>query len=145
MCIVKNKVYTRALEDLNRENSMKSKTSHHTNRKNLRIQNYFMYLKPADARLLFSVRSGTLDLKTLRKYNYEEADVLCRLYGKEEETADHIINKCMMVTRTEIIYDVYSLEREHVEIVVARIKMFLKLAEERKVMVEEGRDTNMGI
>ena len=96
-----------------------------------------MYLKPADARLLFSVRSGTLDLKTLRKYNYEEADVLCRLCGKEEETADHII--CMMVTRTEIIYDVYSLEREHVEIVVARIKMFLKLAEEKKVM-EENKD-----
>ena len=116
MCIVKNKVYTRALEDLNRENSMKSKTSHHPNRKNLRIQDYFMYLKP--------VRSGTLDLKTLRKYNYEEADVLCRLYGKEEETADHIMNKCMMVTRTEIIYDVYSLEREHIKIDVARVKMF---------------------
>ena len=70
---------------------MKSKTSHHPNRKNLRIQ------------------------------------------------ADHMINKCMMVTRTEIIYDVYSLEREHVEIVVARIKMFLKLAEEKKVM-EENKD-----
>ena len=118
---------------------MKSKTSHHPNRKNLRIQDYFMYLKPADARLLFSVRSGTLDLKTLRKYNYEEANVLCRLCGKEEETVDHIINICVMVTRTEIIYDVYSLEREHIEIVVARIKMFLKLAEEKKVM-EENKD-----
>ena len=131
-CIVKNKVYAHALEYLNQENSLKSKTSHHPNRKNLQTQDYFMYLKPADARLLFSVRCGTLDLKTLRKYNYEDADVLCRLCGKEEERVEHIVNKCVIVTRTEII-------REHIKIVVARIKMFLKLAEEKKV-IEEDKD-----
>ena len=125
------KVYTHALEDLNQENSLVK------NNRTILIEK-----KSSNPRLLHvpqTSRSTSSFLSTQWDTGpeNEEANVLCRLCGKEEETVDHIINICVMATRTEITYDVYSLEREHIEIVVARIMMFLKLAEERKVMDED--------
>ena len=92
--MVKKQIFWHALEYLNRENALKSRTSHHPARELLQTQDYFFYLQPADARLVFSIRCGTLDLKTLRKYNYAEGDVMCRLCGNKEETVNHIVNEC---------------------------------------------------
>ena len=123
--IVTNKVTKFAIEFLNKENSVKSKTSHHPQRVTLKTQEYFDYLWPEDARLLFSIRSGTLDLKTLRKYCYDSGDTLCRLCETEDETVDHIVNRCTEINRTSTISDVYSIEREDIMEVVGRVRAFV--------------------
>ena len=130
--IVTRKVLQYAFDCLVEENLQKSKTSHHPAPMKLGIRDYFLYLSPADARLLFSIRCGTLDLKMLRQYKYDDGDCLCRLCGKEEETVAHIVNICEMITRTVIISDVYSVVRGDVEAVVGRVKEFLDLAEKKK-------------
>ena len=137
--IVTKNVLDYALDCLVKENSQKSKTSHHPAPIKLSIQNYFLYLRPADARLLFSIRCGTLDLKMLRRYQYDDGDCLCRLCGIGEETVVHIVNVCEMITRTVIISDVFSVIREDVEAVVGRVKEFLDLAEKKKDQ-EDGKN-----
>ena len=119
--IVSKHVYTLALAELNHENSLKSKNSHYPDQSS-----------PADARLYFSIRCGTLDIKTLRKYQYDENDTCCRLCGKGPETLGHIISSCVKITRNNVVSDIYSLARTDVETVVARVKLFLTLAEEKE-------------
>jgi hypothetical protein len=125
-CNVKNKVYQYALEILNNECSEKSKTSQLSPYKQLMTQRYFYKLTPEDARTLFSVRSGTLDIKHFRKYKYEEYDSMCRLCGEEEETIIHILNKCKNIEKSKTIDDVYSLLHEDVQMIVIRTKEFMK-------------------
>ena len=128
--IVKTHVYSRALADLNHENSLKSKTSHHPERSSLQLQDYFLYLRPSDARLYFSLRCGTFDLKTLRKYSYEDGDVMCRLCEVEEETVEHIVNRCDCISRDDYVENIFSELKEDVEKVVSRVKEFNCLADE---------------
>ena len=97
--LVHSSVIDFALSQLNAENSSKSKTSHLPVYETLMPQSYLEFLRPADARLFFAIRSGTLDIKTMRKYNYKDGDVLCRLCGKEEETVEHIVNSCLHVSQ----------------------------------------------
>ena len=130
-CNVKEKVVSFAITYLNNENSLKSKTSRHPPCTTLKVQEYFEYLSPADARLLFSIRSGTLDIKTLRSYSYDSGDTLCRLCEREEETVEHIVNGCNEISRSCIISDVDSLIREDVHEVVRRVKTFINLVAER--------------
>ena len=129
--IVKEHINKYALEQLNVENSQKSRTSHFSDRKTLEIQNYFLYLPPADARLYFAIRCGIVDLKTVRKYKYGEEDVMCRLCEIDEETLGHVINGCAKVPRTCLISDIYSLSKDVVVDVVARMKTFVQLVEEQ--------------
>ena len=130
--LVKVAVNEYALVRLNLENSEKKKTSHLSPYTELLPQKYFEFLSPADSRLFFSVRSGTLDIKSLRKYNYSEEDTLCRLCGFGEETIEHIVNDCVDLPKADNVEDVFSLERESVQIVVRRVKNFIKLSEERE-------------
>ena len=134
--VVTMKVTKYAIDCLNNENSLKTKTSHHPQRDSFQPQGYFDYLCPADARLIFSIRSGTFDAKMLRKYSYETGDTLCRLCVKEDETVDHIVNRCEKIYRSKTVSDVNSLEREDVETVVARAKLFVNLVEEMKDITE---------
>ena len=135
--IVKEYVHVYALDQLNRENSLKSRTSHHPEYEKLEIQEYFIYLPPADARLYFQVRCQIVDLKTLRKYKYGEDDTRCRLCEKEDETLDHVVNKCEKITRTDEVPDIFSSKREDVMDVVARMKMFTRLVEELDISAAE--------
>ena len=81
-----------------------------------------------DSSSLFAVvRSGTLDLKTLRRYRY---DSLCRLCEKEDETVDHIVNRCMELDRRTNITDVNSILREDIQEVVGRVKAFVTRIDE---------------
>ena len=133
---VKEQVHKFAVAHLNSENSQKSKTSHHPPRETLLTQDYFTYLKPADARLLFSIRCGTLDIKTMRRYNYDVGDTACRLCEDGEETIDHIINCCTCIERTSTV-PVYSLIRVDVEEVVKRVTAFRTLVGELADKLEE--------
>ena len=76
---------------LNCENSTKSHTRHHPEHKKLILQDYFSFLRPADARLLFSIWCGTYDVKSLRPCQYAEGDVLCRLYGKADRPYNELL------------------------------------------------------
>ena len=96
-------VHKYALHFLNCENAQKSKTSHLSPYTALEPQQYFHFLSPADARLMFAIRSGTLDIKVFRKYKYGEGDTLCRLCDEAEESVDHIVNECVLVPRTVFI------------------------------------------
>ena len=142
--VVHNKINAYALEQLNNENSTKSKTSHHPACTVLRLQPYFEYLRPSDSRLLFAIRSGTLDIKTLRKYKYDADDVLCRLCQNENESVEHIVNRCAAIYRTCDIEDVYTTEKDTVILVVSRMKEFIKLSEEKEktdtAVVQEGTE-----
>ena len=56
---------------------------------------------------------------------------MCRLCEVEEETLDHVINGCGKIPRTCLISDVYSLSEEVVVDVLARMKTFVQLVEEK--------------
>ena len=134
MDIVTSKVNGIALECLNKENTTKSKTAHHPAPCVLNHQSYFDYLKPSESRLFFAIRSGTLDIKTFRKYNYEVDDVSCRLCQKEEESVEHIVNnRCEAISRTSSSnIDIHSMEKEVVKMIVDRMKEFIKRSEEKE-------------
>ena len=137
---MKGYVHAYALDQLNRENSLKSRISIHPEYEKLEIQEYFLYLPPADARLYFQVRCQIADLKTLRKYKYGEDDTRCRLCEKEDETLDHVVNKCEKIKRTDEVPDIFSSKREDVMNVVARMKMFTRLVEELDISEAEAED-----
>ena len=128
---VKEQVIDFAINYLNNENSLKTKTSHHPPRKTLETQEYFDYLSPADARLLFSIRCRTLDIKTCRKYCYD-TDTVCRLCESADETVEHIVNKCSEIDRPSTILNVDSLVRGDVEEIVRRVKVFVNLVGEKE-------------
>ena len=128
--VVHSNVRAFALNHLNAENLCKSKTSNLPAYSSLIPQSYFEFLRPADARLFFAMRSGTLDIKTMRRYNYEDGDVLCRLCGKDEETLGHIVNNCQFVSRSYHMEDILSVVKEDVVEVVSRVKQFNHLVEE---------------
>ena len=56
----------------------------------LKLQDYFSYLYPSQARLLFKWRSRTLDIKSHTTYKY--TDTLCRGCLNAVEDPDHVIN-----------------------------------------------------
>ena len=134
--VTHSRVYEYALNVLNSENSQKSKTGILPPYNSLKAQAYFEYLCPADARLMFSVRGGTLDIKSHRKYNYEDGDTLCRLCGEEDETIGHIVNSCSMITRNDHVTDCYSVLKDDITRVLFRVKEFQRICEEKEDMVE---------
>ena len=88
-----------------------------------KIQEYFNFLSPGDARLSFQIRVQVFDVKRWKKYRYE--DLNCRLCGADVEDINHVLNECTGFTRSpEKIADVYSLQKDKVEEIVKRIKHF---------------------
>ena len=90
----------------------------------LKIQEYFMKLPVADARVAFAYRSGTLDIKCFRSYSYN--DLKCRACGEDNESIDHIVNKCKTGTRNNECLDLETEDVEIIQTIVTRIKSFLK-------------------
>ena len=128
--VVHSKVRNFALKCSNIEMSQQSKTSHLPPFQCFKTQDYFNFLSTADARLFFAVRSGTVDIKSLRKYNYDDGDTLCRLCGGADETLEHIINQCDMVNRSNIIEDIFSVKKDSAMEVISRLKHFQKSSED---------------
>ena len=61
--IVKTHVKNYILTELNKLKEDQSKINNMTHYKDLRMQDYFQYLTPTEARVLFKVRTGTIDVK----------------------------------------------------------------------------------
>ena len=72
----------------------------------LEQQGYLTKLLPQHARVVFQLRTGVLDIKTCRKYRYN--DTTCRLCGQGDEDVEHVINKCPLISRTSNIENYYN-------------------------------------
>lgn len=104
---IKTKVKSYAIERLNNEIKNQKKAALLTPYTEFKAQDYLQEFPPYEARKIFHIRTGTLDIKTLRKYKYG-SDILCRLCGKEDENVIHIVNSCCNISRTFSIENIYS-------------------------------------
>ena len=87
--LVKKAVEKVALEQLQLECSLLKKTSN-LRYEELKLQPYLSKLYPSQSRIIFKMRSRTLDIKIHSTYKY--TDQLCRRCGGEDETVEHILN-----------------------------------------------------
>ena len=69
----------------------------------LEMQGYLKELYPSQARIIFMIRTSSLDIKTHRRHIYK--DIICRGCGIEEETVCHIVN-CGLHVKDHISIDV---------------------------------------
>ena len=103
---VKRKVRKSAVTEL------KSKAAEQKNGKMLSYpgkvytQEYLTKLPSTNARKIFHARSGVIDLRACRKYQYGE-ETSCRLCNKEPEDVPHVVNRCSKIKRSSII-DVHT-------------------------------------
>ena len=95
----------------------------------LETQKYILTLNPDKARKLFHIRTGTIDVKTVRKYKYGE-DKTCRLCLLSEENAEHIVNDCISIPRTSMINNVFTSDIHEMELIAERCVTFTALAKE---------------
>ena len=106
--IVDRKVKAYAIDMLNKELSCQKHGAKMFLYDQLKAQDYLKTLTPHKARKLFHVRAGILDIKTVRKYWYGDADKNCRLCHQEEEDVDHVVNRCINITRTGTIANILT-------------------------------------
>ena len=79
----------------------------------LTTKEYLVKLPVDDARLAFSYRCGTLDIKCNRQYMY--SDRVCRACGKNDETLNHIVNICQQ--QDPNLYDILDTESNSVTVI----------------------------
>ena len=120
--MVKRKVKVYALEELNNQLSLQKHGSQIDQYEELRPQEYLSKLVPYKARKLFHIRAGVLDIKTVRKYWYN--DTVCRLCQNSDETLHHIINDCPRVQRNSTITDMYTTNMQDMEQIADRCVQF---------------------
>ena len=93
----------------------------------MKTQDYLVTLKPHQARKVFHVRAGILDVKSVRKYWYD--DTSCRLCGHVEEDAEHVVNNCVKIDRTDTV-DIFSDNINEMEKIAERCLNFATLVKE---------------
>ena len=57
------------------------------------------------------MRTGTVDLKSVRKYRYGD-DTNCRLCGGDDENVNHVVNECPAIHRGDKVINVHSTDCE---------------------------------
>ena len=95
------------MEDLNKEAQSQKQASKLIPYDKLAKQEYMTKLSPTQARKVFHIRTGTIDLRGIRQYTYGEIDT-CRLCSAEKETVEHVVNHCPMVDRVTQVENVLS-------------------------------------
>ena len=140
--IIKRKVKSQAAVEM-KENACHQKYGKLlTFSENLETQNYLTKLPTINARKVFHARSGTIDLKAIRKYKYGEDD-MCRLCKQASEDIDHIVNHCQMISRTDNV-DVTSSDCNQLMEVSKRLLEFEKKIEVlEKLSAETGDDVTV--
>ena len=121
--IVKKKLNETALEDLHNQKSRLKKGSIINRYQELSTKKYFEELNASDARTFFKIRAEVYDIKTFRKYQYD--DDVCRLCGNGSEDLDHIINRCKEIPR----HGSHQIEEgsediDNVKIIIRRVNYF---------------------
>ena len=117
---VKESIRRAALEKLNIDCQKLRKGKRQYNE--LKTKEYLVKLQTDEARIVFAFRSGTLNIKTQRPYNYNNKD--CRVCGEAEETIQHVVNQCRAVQNCDEL-DIDSEDTEILSSVAKRIKTFL--------------------
>jgi hypothetical protein len=115
------KIY--ALQSLNAIVRSQSKTKNYPEVEGLVPQPYLWALNSKCSRLLFSARTGVMDLKALRRYAYDDSS--CRLCGGGEESVDHVLNRCAKVTRGHTTVDIYTNDLEEMREAASRLEDFV--------------------
>ena len=100
--LVKTRVKSYALKELLDKASLQKHAQNITLPSELQKQDYLTQLPSANARKIFHIRTGTVDLKGHRKYLYGE-DTVCRLCGGNNEDVGHVVNDCPAIPRNETV------------------------------------------
>ena len=135
---IKTKVLCSGLEELNNEAETQKQGCKLGRYDKLAKQEYLINLKPQQARKLFHVRAGILDVKTVRKYWYKD-DQTCRLCELCDEDVDHVVNRCKEIPRDVIVENVLTDNLEEMKIVADRCILFASKVKE----LEEASDCEL--
>ena len=100
--LVKTKVRSCVFQELAEKARLQRCTENITLPSILQKQEYLTKLPSANARKIFHIRTGTINLKYHRKYMYGD-DNLCRLCQREVEDVNHVVNECPAIPRGENI------------------------------------------
>ena len=95
-----------------------------------KMKGYFNNKIILEARTMFQIRAGVLDIKSNRPYQYD--DQKCRVCGIEDETLDHIVNSCTSADEDVIsTNNVYSITDEHRTVLLSRVERFKKMLQQK--------------
>ena len=97
----------------------------------LQRQKYLTELPSANARKIFHIRTGTVDLKGHRKYIYGN-DSTCRLCEGNWENVDHVVNECPSIPRGESPLNISTTDCEELMEISRRCLLFDTKVEELK-------------
>ena len=121
--IVESALQEAALQELKREYESKNK-SMNLKYETLETRKYLKVMNPADARLVFKVRSRTLDCKVDSEFRYK--DMICRGCQCALETNVHIVNECNIHGDINQV-NVSSEEIDDLKIIAKRIFTFMDI------------------
>ena len=136
--LVKEKTKHKAFVVLSEENKTKEKTKH-IKFECLEMSKYLRENDRTDlSKIIFSIRSGTLDIKKWNMWKY--FDNLCVMCGKKEENIKHFM-ECTEYENTDEIHnfeDIYTQDTEKQFEIAENAKIRIQ---KRKMKIEAGLDS----
>ena len=132
---VKKKVREKALDELNCEALEQKKAQDLVPYSTFSPQNYISELSPRHARIIFHIRTGSIDLRSVRKYTYGD-NTSCRLCHNEDESVEHVVNSCTELGVTLEITNIYTADCTELKKIAQRFVVFqtkIDEAEKRSV------------
>lgn len=130
--VVKTKVRLHAFLTLVEEAASQKTAQHLPPYTNFERQPYVTELTPAQARKIFHIRTNTVNLRAVRKYEHGE-NTICRLCGGEDETVCHVVNNCPSIQRNRVINNIYTSNCNELREIATRCISFSKCLEEQVV------------
>ena len=127
---VKTEIQAKALADLQIECRDQKHAGNLPPYRELVRQQYLDNLPPKLSRKVFHIRTGTVDLRGVRKYMYGD-NTECRLCQNEVETVEHVVNGCPEVTRTGQIENIFTTDCEILKEVAKRCVEFDSKVEDK--------------
>ena len=94
-------------------------------------QSYITELSPARTRKIFHMRTNTIDLRTIRKYQHGDNSV-CRLCNADKETITHVVNICPEIPRKTVIPDIYTTNCDLLQSIADRLAKFHDLINDKE-------------
>ena len=94
------------------------------------VQSYITELSPARARKIFHIRTNTIDLRTIRKYQHGD-NSKCRLCDTEDETLAHVVNRCPDIQRETLIPNLYCSDSNLLQEIADRCVNFMEHVKEK--------------
>lgn len=128
--VVRGIVRHSALLDLNAEASKQKSGQKLPAYSCLSAQDYIKNLTPAQARKIFHIRTGTVDLRGIRNYLYGDDNTSCRLCNNADEDVEHIVNNCSAIQRIDGAVDIYTTNSDILRVVANRCLDFDRMVGE---------------